>query len=85
MPTEYEQLLQRLIEEKKAEIESLRAGKGKEKRIEALLSEIRYIELEVQHYSEGLALFRSRHVPRVGRWGKVEEEEGHAAQAPGGV
>ena len=79
MSTEYEQLLQRLIDEKKVKLESLKAERGKEKRVEELLSEIRYIELEIERYSEGLNLFRSKHVPKVGRWGKPEEEEQHPA------
>ena len=75
MSTEYEQLLGKLIDEKRSRIESLKSHKGKEKEIQEMLSEIRYIELEIQRYGEGLALFRSKGVPKVGRWGKPEEEE----------
>lgn len=86
MSTEYEQLLGRLIEEKRALLASLGSQKGKEKRIEEVKVEIRYIELELEHYSQGLKLFRSKGVPKVGRWGKPETEEGeggeHRAPSP---
>ena len=74
LSTEYEQLLQKLIEEKRQRLESLRK-EGHDRQAQELLSEIRYIELEMQHYSEGLALFRTKGVPKVGRWGKPEQEE----------
>ena len=74
MSTEYEQLLLRLIEEKKAMLDSLKS-KGDDRHIQEVLSEIRYIEVEIQRYSEGLALFRRKQVPKVGRWGKPETEE----------
>lgn len=79
LSTEYEQLLQKLIDEKKAKLESIKSQKGKERQVQDLLSEIRYIELEIERYSEGLSLFRSKHIPKVGRWGKPEEEEHHAS------
>lgn len=82
LSTEYEQLLQKLIDEKKTKLESIQSQKGKEKQVQDLLSEIRYIELEIERYSEGLSLFRSKNVPKVGRWGKPEEEEHHATPDP---
>lgn len=82
MSTEYEQLLQRLIDEKKSKLESLRSRGASEKQLNDVLSEISYIELEMQRYSEGLALFRTKHVPKVGRWGKPEEEEHPASKSP---
>ena len=74
MSTEYEQLLGRLIDEKKARLGSLRE-KGKQKEAQEVVSEIEYIELEMKRYSEGLALFRTKPIPKVGRWGKPEQEE----------
>jgi len=82
LSTEYEQLLARLVEERKEKLAKLGSGKGKEKQVEALGAEIRYIELEIDHYQRGLALFRSKKLPKVGRWGKPEEEEeGHKPPA----
>jgi hypothetical protein len=79
LSTEYEQLLGRLIEEKKAKLEQLRSQKGREKQIEQTLSDIRHIEVEIEHYQRSLKLFRTKNVPKVGRWGRPETEEHDAA------
>ncbi len=75
MSTEYEQLLAQLLDERRAKLAKLTSEKGKEKRIEDVQAEIRYIELEIEHYQKALALFRTGPVPKVGRWGRPEEEE----------
>ena len=80
MSTEYEQLLGKLIEEKRALLASLSSQKDKQEQMDNVRSEIRYIELELEHYSQGMRLFRTKEVPKVGRWGKPEEE--HAAHTP---
>jgi hypothetical protein len=79
LSTEYEQLLGRLIEEKKTRLEQLRSQKGKEKQIEEAFADIRYIEAEIEHYQRSLKLFRTKGVPKVGRWGRPEKEEHEAA------
>jgi hypothetical protein len=75
LTTEYEQLLGRLLEEKRARLAVMSQRKEEQRKIDEVLSEIRYIELEIEHYQRGLALFRSKSVPKVGRWGKPESEE----------
>lgn len=80
MTTEYEQLLGRLLEEKRAKLATMTLGKDGQKKLDGVLSDIRYIELEIDHYQRGLTLFRSKSVPKVGRWGKPESEE-HVAHA----
>jgi hypothetical protein len=72
--TEYEQLLQQMISERKAKLEELKGKKGKEKETETLLSDLRFIEVELQRYQQGMSLFRSKGLPKVGRWGKPETE-----------
>lgn len=74
MTTEYEQLLAGMVSEKKAKIAELRGKKGKDKELAALSSDIRFLEVELQRYQQGMALFRAKEVPKVGRWGKPEEE-----------
>lgn len=74
MTTEYEQLLAGMVSEKKAKIAELRGKKGKDKELAALSSDIRFLEVELQRYQQGMALFRTKEVPKVGRWGKPEEE-----------
>ncbi|MDG6926010.1 MAG: hypothetical protein JRN09_05610 [Nitrososphaerota archaeon] len=81
MSTEYEQLLARLLDERRAELAKLAAAKGRERQADELRAEIRYIELEVEHYQKGLTLFRSKGIPKVGRWGRPEAEE-HPSAAP---
>lgn len=80
MTTEYEQLLASMVEEKKAKIAELKGKKGKEKELAALSSDVRFLEVELQRYQQGMALFRTKELPKVGRWGKPETEgkhEGH--------
>jgi len=80
LSTEYEQLLAQLLDERRAKLAKLGSDKGRQKQIEDVQAEIRYIELEIEHYQKALALFRSKDVPKVGRWGKPERDE-HASQA----
>jgi hypothetical protein len=79
LTTEYEQLLLGMVSEKKAKIAELQGKKGKEKELAALSSDVRFLEVELQRYQQGMALFRTKEVPKVGRWGKPEseEKEGH--------
>ena len=74
MTTEYEQLLAGMVGEKKAKIAELRGKKGKEKELAALSSDVRFLEVELQRYQQGMALFRTKDLPKVGRWGKSETE-----------
>jgi hypothetical protein len=75
MTTEYEQLLSSMVSEKKARVANLARKKGNAKELAALMSDIRFLEVEVQRYQQGMALFRSKDLPKVGRWGKPETEE----------
>ena len=73
MVTEYEQLLTGMLKERRDKLEALKAGKGNnKKKIDALLSEISYVEVELERYQRGMTLFRSKDLPKVGRWGKPE-------------
>lgn len=76
MTTEYEQLLSGMVEEKKAKAAELRGKRGKEKELAGVISDIRFLEVELQRYQQGMSLFRSKDLPKVGRWGKPEAE-GH--------
>jgi hypothetical protein len=75
MTTEYEQLLGSMIGEKKAKLAELSGKPGKQKELTRLQSDIRFLEVELERYQEGMALFRSKNLPKVGRWGKPETEE----------
>jgi hypothetical protein len=75
MTTEYEQLLSSMVNEKRAKVAELTGKKGKENERNALLSDIRFLEVELQRYQQAMSLFRSKSLPRVGRWGKPETEE----------
>ncbi len=75
MTTEYEQLLSKMVGDKKAKLAELTGKKGAEKESAALMSDIRFLEVELQRYQQGMALFRSKSLPKVGRWGKPETEE----------
>ncbi len=75
MTTEYEQLLATMIAEKKAKAAELSGKKGKAKELTSIASDIRFLEVELQRYQQGMSLFRSKPLPRVGRWGKPETEE----------
>jgi len=72
--TEYEQLLAGMVGEKKAKMAELKGKKGKEKQLAALTSDVRFLEVELQRYQQGMALFRTKEIPKVGRWGKPESE-----------
>ncbi len=75
MTTEYEQLLSRMVLEKKAKLADLTGKKRKDKELAAMASDIRFLEVELQRYQQGMALFRTKNLPKVGRWGKPETEE----------
>ncbi len=75
MTTEYEQLLSRMVGEKKTKLAEITGKKGKEKESAALMSDIRFLEVELQRYQQGMALFRTKAPPKVGRWGKPEAED----------
>ena len=75
MVTEYEQLLSAMVSEKKAKIAELARGKGREKELAALSSDVRFLEVELQRYQQGMSLFRRKDLPKVGRWGRPETEE----------
>ena len=74
MTTEYEQLLSRMVSERKARLAEVTGKKGREKESTALMSDIRFLEVELQRYQQGMALFRTKAIPKVGRWGKEETE-----------
>jgi hypothetical protein len=75
MTTEYEQLLSRMVTERKAKLAEVTGKKGKEKESAVLVSDIRFLEVELQRYQQGMALFRTKTIPKVGRWGREETEE----------
>jgi len=78
--TEYEQLLSEMLKERREKLESLKAAKGKnQKKIEALESEIGFVEVELERYRRGLTLFRSKGLPKVGRWGRPDTSHSAAA------
>ena len=75
MTTEYEQLLSQMVEEKKAKLAELMGKKGTGKEAASLTSDIRFLEVELERYQQGMSLFRTKALPKVGRWGKPEAEE----------
>lgn len=75
MTTEYEQLLTKLVEEKRAKLAELTGKKGTQKKTASLMTDIRFLEVELQRYQQGMALFRTKGLPKVGRWGAPETEE----------
>ncbi len=75
MTTEYEQLLSQMVGEKKAKLAELTGKKGTRKEAASLMSDIRFLEVELQRYQQGMALFRTKALPKVGRWGLPETEE----------
>ena len=75
MTTEYEQLLSRMLEEKRAKLAELTGKKGTDKDSASVASDIKFLEVELQRYQQGMALFRTKDVPRVGRWGMPEAED----------
>ncbi len=74
MVTEYEQLLHQMYEERRLKLEELRGKKDKEKEMRTLQSDLKFIEVELHRYQQGMSLFRSKGLPKVGRWGKPETE-----------
>ena len=64
-----------MIEEKSAKLAELRGKKGKERAISTLESDIAFLKVELGRYEQGMALFRSKTLPKVGRWGKPETDE----------
>jgi hypothetical protein len=75
LTTEYEQLLSRMLEEKRAKLAELTGKKGTDKDSASVASDIKFLEVELQRYQQGMALFRTKNPPRVGRWGTPEAEE----------
>ena len=75
MVTEYEQLLQQMYDEKRNKLEEFRGQKGKEKEVTALTADLKFIEGELHRYQQGMSLFRTKGLPKVGRWGEPEKEE----------
>lgn len=78
--TEYEQLLQGMLKERREKLEALKAkGRATKKQIEDLASEIGYLEVELERYQRGMVLFRTKSLPKVGRWGNpATGEQGEA-------
>ena len=74
MTTEYEQLLTKMVNEKKARLAQLTGGHGGGKEIANLASDIRFLEVELGRYQQSMSLFRTKGIPKVGRWGKAERE-----------
>lgn len=74
MTTEYEQLLSGMVREKKAKVTELTGKQGNDKEVAALMSDIRFLEVELQRYQQGMTLFRTKPLPKIGRWGKLEAE-----------
>jgi hypothetical protein len=74
LTTDYEQFLTDMVGERKAKIADLKGKKGKDKELAAVMSEVRFLEVELQRYQQGMAVFRTKEVPKVGRWGKPEAE-----------
>ncbi len=72
--TEYEQLLHQMYEERRLKLEELRGKKDKDKEMRTLQSDLKFIEVELHRYQQGMSLFRSKGLPKVGRWGKPETE-----------
>ena len=74
MTTEYEQLLAKMVSEKKVRVAQLTGRHGGEKEIASLASDIRFLEVELERYQQSMSLFRTKGIPKVGRWGKAERE-----------
>lgn len=77
MTTEYEDMLRKMIEERKSRLAELHGRKGKQKETANLTSDVRFLEVELQRYEQSMSLFRSKGVPKVGRWGKAEIKGQH--------
>ncbi len=63
-----------MYEERRLKLEELRGKKDKEKEMRTLQSDLKFIEVELHRYQQGMSLFRSKGLPKVGRWGKPETE-----------
>lgn len=73
LATEYEQLLTQILNERKAKLEAEKSKGMDKKKIEALVADIGFVEVELERYRRGLNLFRTKEpLPKVGRWGKAE-------------
>ena len=81
MTTEYEQLLSGMVQDKKAKVAELTGKHGKEKQLASLASDIRFLEVEIQRYQQAMSLFRSKSLPKVGRWGVPEAAEAKKEEA----
>lgn len=75
MTTEYEQLLMKMVDDKKVKLAEVTGKKGKEKESATLMADIGFLEVELHRYQQGMALFRSKALPKVGRGGRPETEE----------
>jgi hypothetical protein len=64
-----------MLLERNAKLAELTGKKGKDKELAATVSDIKSLEVELQRYQQGMALFRTKSLPKVGRWGKPEAEE----------
>ena len=74
--TEYEHLLEDMLQERRGRLEALKAEGSKDrKKLDALESEIGYVQTELDRYRRGMTLFRTKSLPRVGRWGKPETSQ----------
>jgi hypothetical protein len=86
LPTEYEDMLQEMLDERKTKLDDYlnkQNKSDKDKDVRNLVSDMRFIEVELQRYRQGMSVFRTKKLPKVGRWGKPETEGGHAeAPAP---
>jgi len=81
LATEYEQLLQQMLDEGRTKLEALKAKGVSEKQVREQESNLRFVEVELQHYRQGMALFRTKNLPKVGRWG-IPESDPHASASP---
>jgi hypothetical protein len=63
-----------MYEDKRVKLEELRGVKGKEKDVTTLTADIKFIEGELHRYQQGMSLFRTKGLPKVGRWGQPETE-----------
>ncbi|MGH9919764.1 MAG: hypothetical protein ACRD6W_12980 [Nitrososphaerales archaeon] len=76
MTTEYERLLTDLLKERRDRLEKLKDVEGRDKKEHReLLSEIGFVQVELERDQKGMALFRSKGLPKVGRWGKPETSQ----------
>jgi hypothetical protein len=65
----------RMVEEKKAKLAGFSDKKGKDKEVAALMADMKFLQVELQRYQQGMALFRTKGLPKVGRWGIPEAED----------